>query len=100
MSLGEKTKCDLSAGIAKLDLTVLTKQTENHFYSLMGQLGRKVNEITANSMKKEDRKEQLLSMAAHGAKGLCTLTDTIAEVTELLHTLYNTDDREIEIIKE
>ena len=99
MSLGEKTKCDLSAGTAKLDLTVLRKQTENHFYSLMGKLGRKVNEVTSNSMTEKDRKDQLLSMTAHGAKGLCTLTEQIAEVTELLHTLYNTEGREITIVE-
>ena len=97
MSL-EFTKCDLSAGIAKIDLKALTNQTENRFYSLMEQLGKKVNEARDNSMTKEDRKETLLSMVSHGSQSIMRLSSDIAVTAELLYTLYNTDDRKIEIV--
>ena len=100
MSSGDFTKCDLSAGLAKLDLTVLKKQTENHFYSLMREMEKQVKEVINESMTIEDRKEQLLSMTSHKSKSIIRLSNQIAEVSELLHTLYNTDDREIEIVRE
>jgi len=99
MSLGEKTKCDLSAGIAKIDLAILTKQTEAHFYSLLSEMEIEVANVRNNSLTLEDRKGALLSMAATGAKTIQRIADNLAETTELLHTLYNTDEREIVIIR-
>jgi len=100
MSLGKTTKCDLSAGLAKLDLGKLTKQVEIHYYSLLEQMKNKMTEIKNNSISYDDRKEALLSMASHGADSVSRLAEQIAETTELLYTLYNTEDREVEIIRE
>jgi len=93
--LGKKTNCDLSAGIAKLDLEKLTKQVEIHFYSLMEKIRRKSSSIINDSLKIEDRKDSLSSMSATGADEFTRLSESLAETTELLHTLYNTTDREI-----
>ena len=99
MSLGEKTKCDLSAGHAKLDLEILKKQIEIHFYSLLSEMETEVANVRNNSLTADDRKDALLSMASTGAKTIQRIADNLAETTELLHTLYNTDKREIEIIR-
>lgn len=99
MSLGQSTKCDLSAGLAKIDLEVLKRQTEIHYYSLLKQLKQKTEEVLNDSLSFTNRKEALLSMSAHGADTMKRITEQIAETTELLYTLYNTDDREIEIIR-
>ena len=98
MSLGENTKCDLSAGIAKLDIEALTNQVENHFYSLVSQMSEKTDKIRASCMTKEERKDTLLSMTAHGSKTIMQLSKQIAETVELLYTLYESGDRHVEII--
>jgi hypothetical protein len=94
-----KTKCDLSAGLAKIDLTVLRKQTEIHFYSLLSEMETEVANVRNNSLTLEDRKGALLGMASTGATMIQRIAENLAETTELLHTLYNTDEREIEIIR-
>ena len=94
------TKCDLSAGIAKLDLTALKNQTEIHYFSLMEKMEKQVSDVRNNCLTPEDRKKSLLSMSAHGSDTVTRLEKQIAETTELLHTLYNTDGREIEIIRD
>jgi hypothetical protein len=99
MSLGQNTKCDLSAGLAKLDLQVLIRQTEIHYYSLLREMKSKTEDVLNDSLSFTNRKEALLSMSATGADTVSRLAEQIAETTELLHTLYNTDDREIEIIR-
>ena len=99
MSLGQSTNCDLSAGLAKIDLVVLTRQTENHYYSLLRELKQKTDEVLNDSLSFTNRQEALLSMSAHGADTVTRLAQQIAETTELLYTLYNTKDREIEIIR-
>lgn len=98
MSLGENTKCDLSAGVAKIDFHVLVKQTENHYYGLLKQMQKQTGEVLNDSFKVENRKEVLLKMSAHGADSLKRLAEQIAETGELLYTLYNSDDREVEMI--
>ena len=100
MSLGNVTKCDLSAGKAKLDLVILTKQVEIHYYSLLEKMRNKMAEVRNDSMSFTNRKEALLSMASTGADTVLRLAEQIAETTELLYTLYNTTDREIEIVRE
>ena len=99
MSLGKSTNCDLSAGLAKIDLPVLIKQTENHYYSLLREMKNKTEEVLNDSLSFVNRKDALLSMASHGADKVTKLAEQIAETTELLHTLYNTDDRKIEILR-
>lgn len=100
MSLGTHTKCDLSAGVAKLDLEILTNQVEIHYFSLMEKMEKQVSDVRNNSsMAIKDRQDSLLSMAAYGSDTVMRLAKQIAETTELLHTLYNTNDRKIEIVK-
>jgi hypothetical protein len=99
MSLGTNSKCDLSADLAKIDLNILTKQTENHYYSLLRQLKQKTEEVLNDSLSFTNRKDALLSMSATGADTVQRLSEAIAETTELLHTLYNTKDRRIEIVR-
>jgi hypothetical protein len=98
MSLGNKTKCDLSAGIAKLDVKALTKQTENHFYSLITMMKNEVSDVRNNSLTEEQRKDALLSMVSHRSDLIKRLSEQIAETSELLYTLYNIDDRNVEVI--
>ncbi len=99
MSLGENTKCDLSAGLAKLDLVTLTKQTEYYYYMLLDKMRKKVVGVQYDTTTLEDRKKTLASMSSTGSKDVMRLAQNIAEVTELLHTLYETAGREIEIIR-
>jgi hypothetical protein len=98
--LGTSTKCDLSARLAKLDLTILKKQIENHYYSLLDQMRKKMTEVQYDTRSLKARKENVASMSSTGAASVERLAKAIAETTELLHTLHNTDDREIEIIRE
>ncbi len=99
MSLGKNTKCDLSAGVAKIDLEVLTKQTENHFFSLIRKLEKRTNEVLNGSLNKKDRENTLSAMSAVGSDVMMSLTKQIAETTELLHTLYESTNRSIEIVR-
>lgn len=98
MGLGENTKCDLSAGIAKLDIETLTIQTERHFYSLVRKMNKKTSEVLNNSLTPKDRKETVSSMSCYGSKELVQIATDIAEVAELLHTLQEKEGREIQIV--
>jgi hypothetical protein len=68
MSLGDNTKCDLSAGLAKIDLPMLTKQMEIHFYGLMDKMRKKVTDVQYDNMAIENRREALASMSSTGSK--------------------------------
>ena len=97
MSLGTYTKCDLSAGIAKIDLEKLTKQVENHFYSLIEKIRQKASDIKYDTLRIESRKSNVSSMSSTGAEEFIRLSKSVAETTELLHTLYNAEDRKLSI---
>ena len=98
MSLGNCTKCDLSAGIAKLDITTLTTQIERRFFSLAEQIRGKMNAIQVNCLTKEDRAKSVSYMVSVGSEELITIANDMAEVAELLHTLNESKDRKIEIV--
>lgn len=97
--LGKHTDCDLSAGLAKIDLAKLTRQVEIHFYSLMSSMQNQASVLQQGIPTKESRKEVLASMSSTGADSMIATANNIAEVSELLHTLYETSGREIEIIR-
>lgn len=97
--LGKHTDCDLSAGLAKIDLVKLTKQVEIHFYSLMNSMRHAASEIQYGNLTPEKRREALASMSSTGADSMIATANNIAEVSELLHTLYETSGRDIEIIR-
>jgi hypothetical protein len=97
--LGTFTKCDLSAGEAKLDLVMLTKQMEIHFYGLMDKMRKKVTDIQYQ-IEPDQRKDNVASMSSTGSKDILNMAQNIAEVTELLHTLHETTDRVVEIVRE
>ena len=99
MSLGENTQCDLSGGLAKIDLPMLTKQMEIHFYGLMDKMRKKVTDVQYQT-EPDKRKENVASMSSTGSKDILNMAQNIAEVTELLHTLNETTDRTIEIVRE
>ena len=96
MSLGNFTKCDLSADKAKIDLDKLIKQIEIHFYSLVNQIRQKADKIQYAEI--EDRRENVSSMSSTGSNDFILLTKNLAETTELLHTLYESSERKIEIV--
>ena len=98
MSLGNKTKCDLSAGIAKLDIDKVKEQIEIHYYSLVEKMEKKMSNIRNNSLTYENRREEISSMSATGANDVLRLAEQIATTTELLHTLNNKKDRTIKIV--
>jgi len=96
--LGKHTKCDLSAGVAKLDLEKLTKQVEIHFYSLMSKMREKVSAVQYDTVEIDNRKHALSSMSSTGADDIMEMAKNIAETSELLHTLFETNTRKIEIV--
>jgi len=96
--LGTHTKCDLSAGKAKIDLEMLTKQVEIHFYTLINTIRQKTSDIQYNTLKEEDRRKSVSSMSSTGADEIIKLSKQLAETTELLHTLQETENRQIEIV--
>ena len=98
MSLGIHTKCDLSARIAKLDITVLIRQTEVHYYSLLRKIQKQSSEILNDSLTQENREKKVSEMSAYGSNDMIRLTNNLVETTELLHTLYNSKDRKIEFV--
>ena len=98
MSLGKHTKCDLSAGIAKLDLEKLTEQVQIHFYSLVNKMREKMVDVQYDTVKIDNRKHALSSMSSTGADNVMALAKNIVETSELLHTLFETTCREIIIV--
>ena len=96
MSLGEYTKCDLCADKAKIDIEKLTKQTELHFYSIVDKIRKKADNIQYANI--QDRRVNVASMSSTGAKDFIQLSKNLAETTELLHTLYESSERTIEIV--
>jgi len=96
--LGKHTKCDLSAGVAKLDIEKLTNQVELHFYSLLNNMRKKVSAVQYDTAERDSRKSALSDMSSTGADNLIALAKNIAETTELLHTLQETTNRKIEIV--
>jgi len=98
MSLGKYTKCDLSAGLAKIDFEKLTDQMENYFFSLMEKMEKRVSDVRNASLTREKRKNSLSSMSSYGANDVMSLAKRISETTELLHTLYEISGREIQIV--
>ena len=96
--LGKHTKCDLSAGVAKLDLEKLTKQVQIHFYSLIDTMRKKMTDVQYDTVKIDNRKHALSSMSSTGADEVMDLAQNIAETSELLHTLFETNTRKIEIV--
>ena len=96
--LGKHTKCDLSAGVAKLDIEKLTNQIEIHFYSLLDTMRKKVSAVQYDIAEKDSRKSALSDMSSTGADNLIVLAKNIAETTELLHTLQEATSRKIEIV--
>ena len=96
--LGKYTKCDLSAGVAKLDLEKLTKQVELHFYSLMNRMREKISTVQYDTVEIDNRKHALSSMSSTGADDIITMAQNIAETSELWHTLHETANRKIEIV--
>jgi hypothetical protein len=95
MSLGKHTKCDLSAGIANLDISELANQMEIHFYSLIRKMENKTSEILNNSLTEDDRKRTVSTMSCYGSDELIQLSEQIAKTAELLHTLQERKGREI-----
>lgn len=98
MSLGKNTKCDLSAGQAKLDITELTRQIELRFYSLVELLKTKTQNIMYNSLTEKDRKDTVSSMSCYGSDELLKISIEIAKTTELLYTLQEREGREITLV--
>jgi len=99
MSLGDFTKCDLSAGLAKIDLEMLTKQIEIYYYSMLDKMRQKMSEVQYDNTSVDNRRNAIASMSSTGSTAITRLANNIAETSELLHTLYNTDNREIEIVR-
>jgi hypothetical protein len=97
--LGKHTKCDMSAGQATIDTDKLTKQMEIYFYSLMNKMQAKASEVRFDNNDPKDKKEVLLGMVSTGADSIISMADNIAEVSELLYTLYNLNDRTVTLTK-
>ena len=93
--LGKHTKCDLSAGQAVIDTDKLTKQMEIYFYSLMSKMQKKATEVRFDNNDPKDKTEVLLSMVSTGSDSIVSMANDIAEVSELLYTLYNMKDRTV-----
>lgn len=98
MSLGKYTECNLSAGVAKIDLAKLTNQVEIHYYSLLDKMRKKMSDVQYDNQKPESRTNALSCMSSTGSDEVMRLANQIAETTELLHTLYETSERKIEIV--
>jgi len=98
MSLGKHTKCDLNAGVAKLDLKKLTNQVEIHYYRLLDEMRKKMTDVQYDTTTIDNRKHALSSMSSTGADKVMALAKNIAETSELLHTLFETANRKIEIV--
>lgn len=91
------TKCDLSAGVAKVDLPMLITQMEIRFFTLMGRIRKKASDIQYDNLTPEARMKSVSTMCCTGSDEFIHLSQQLAETTELLHTLYETSDRKIEI---
>jgi len=98
MSLGNHTKCDLSAEIAKLDIEKLIKQVEIHFYSIINNIRQKATDIQYDTFEKKNRTKNVFEMSVSGSNNFLDMAKNIAETSELLHTLQELEGRKLEII--
>ena len=95
MSLGDYTKCDLSYGLAKLDITAIEKQLT----TLLVMLANNMRDILSpHSIVKTDFKEQVSSFSCTGSRSLMLLSKHFAETAEVLHTIQESNTREIECV--
>lgn len=94
------TKCDLSAGVAKLDLEKLTNQIEIHFFGTLEKMQKLVSDVRNDCLTPEGRAKGVNKMVAHGSDDVTRLAKQIGETAELLSTLNGAKEREkIEIIR-
>ena len=95
MSLSSFTKCDLSAGIAKLDITELYEQLQRRLYNLTTLAKAKLEiQVTALPTVK-DTDKFAADFCCTGARCIKQLVYDIERTAELLHTIAETQDREI-----
>ena len=96
MSLGNHTKCDLSAGVAKLDLTALQNTLQTAYFKAMNELRR---ECDVNGFESQTRyTESLLEMVSHRHRSMELLMLHIGQVAELAYTVDRSGGKKIEIV--
>ena len=62
--------------------------------------GSKTAKVLNNSLTEEDRRGNVSCLVSSGSDDLIRKVNSIATVAELLYTLYESTDREIEIIRD
>ena len=99
MSLGDVTKCDLDADIAKLDLKALSQSLNFMFVKLAQEIYTN-SERMAHCIRNEDVQQRMFECTVHEGKQLAHLIDELRQVSELAHTAHEAlnSDRQVHIV--
>jgi len=96
MSLGQKTKCDLSGDVAKLDLTALNQTLQTAYFKAMSELEKECRLKTIGIP--EIYSDELLAMVSHKHDTMSRLMLHIGQLAELAYTVDRMRHRKIEIV--
>lgn len=94
MSLGETTKCNLSAGCMKVDKAVLAESLDNYYRLLLQQLFELADNYRNDrpSIKQYGGHYSLLGFISHGGRNLEYKIKELRKVAELAYTIPHERD--------
>lgn len=87
MSLGDVTKCDLSAGVAEIDREILIEMLKHYYWSIE----QKLHNMTANV---STQGGTVFNVVCTEGKKIHLLTMDLRQTAELLYTLQESITRE------
>lgn len=96
MSLGSFTKCDLSDGVAKIDLSALGNVLQTAYFKAMVELGKECR--VPNFADPEKYTESLLEMIAYRHRSMELLMLHMGQLAELAHTVNQCNGKKIKIV--
>lgn len=90
-----KTRCDLSGQTAILDLSAIKKTIEIHFFQGLEKINKELTAYRYDFGK--NKEDKVFSFNCTGFSHIDGMLDDMKTTAEILNTLYNLDNREIEI---
>ncbi|MFW5879320.1 MAG: hypothetical protein ACOCUV_00705 [bacterium] len=98
MSLGQKTKCDLSADVAKLDVKELEDILEQAFINTTHEICNMCNVYgRINTPENKEVSDIAFEFVCHESKMLISLAEQLGKIAEVYRTIhvYNLTDRKL-----
>ena len=94
MSLGDKTKCDLCAEYAKIDITALNEVLRHKVFELNSEIRSITTEIYS-VLSKADAENEISKIVSYNGRKLKNLIKELTITAELSRTILNSGNREI-----